>query len=64
MTPLDWLLIVFCIAATSLHIGTTVLATRRCRRGDAFLPAPEGAPAVSILRPVRRVDSTDELTLA
>ena len=64
MTPLDWLLIVFCIAATSLHIGTTALAMHRCRRSDAFLPAPEGAPAVSILRPVRGVDSTDELTLA
>ncbi len=64
MTPLDWLLIVFCIAATSLHIGTTLLATHRCRRSDAFLPAPEGAPAVSILRPVRGVDGTDELTLA
>ncbi len=64
MTPLDWLLIVFCIAATSLHIGTTALAMHRCRRSDAFLPAPEGAPAVSVLRPVRGVDSTDELTLA
>jgi ceramide glucosyltransferase len=64
MTPLDCLLIAFCIAATSIHIGTSLLAMHRCRRGNAPLPAPEGAPAVSILRPVRGVDSTDELTLA
>jgi ceramide glucosyltransferase len=63
MTPLDWLLIVFCIAATSLHIGTAALAMHRCRRSDAALPPPEGAPTVSVLRPVRGVDSTDELTL-
>ena len=63
MTPLDWLLIVFCLAATSLHVASTALAMQRCRKREALLPPPEGAPAVSILRPLRGVDSTDELTL-
>jgi hypothetical protein len=31
MTPLDWLLIAFCLAATAVHVGTTVLAMQRCR---------------------------------
>ena len=63
MTPLDWLLIAFCLAATSLHVGTTALAMHRCRQSKAPVPPPAGAPAVSILRPVRGVDSYDELTL-
>jgi ceramide glucosyltransferase len=63
MTPLDWLLLAFCLATTSLHIGTSALAMLRCRQGKAPLPPPEGAPAVSILRPLRGVDSYDELTL-
>ena len=63
MTSLDWLLMAFCLVATSLHVATTALAMRRCRQSQAPLPPPEGAPAVSILRPLRGVDSTDELTL-
>ena len=63
MTPLDWLLIVFCLAATSLHVASTALAMQRCRKREALLPPPKGAPPVSILRPLRGVDSTDELTL-
>ena len=63
MTPLDWLLMAFCLVATSLHVATTALAMHRCRQSKAALPPPEGAPAVSILRPLRGVDSTDELTL-
>ncbi len=64
MTPLDWLLLAFCVAATSLHVGTTALAMYRCRRPRQPLPAPEGAPAVSILRPVCGLDAHDELTLS
>src|SRR5436853_1066702 len=56
MMPLDWLLIAFCLAATSLHVSTSALAMHRCRQSKALLPPPEGAPAVSILRPVRGVD--------
>jgi ceramide glucosyltransferase len=63
MTPLDWLLIAFCLVATSLHVGTSALAMYRCRRSPSPLAPPEGALAVSILRPVRGVDSYDELTL-
>jgi len=63
MTSLDWLLAAFCIVTTSLHLLTTALASSRCRRAALRLAAPEGAPAVSILRPVCGVDRYDELTL-
>jgi ceramide glucosyltransferase len=63
MTPLDWLLIAFCLTATSLHIVTSLLAMRRCQQRAAPLPAPERAPLVSILRPVRGLDHCEEVTL-
>lgn len=63
MTPLDWLLIAFCLTATCLHVGTSALAIRRCRQARAPVAPPADAPGVSILRPVRGVDSYDELTL-
>jgi len=62
MTPIDWLLIAFCLVATGLHVGTSALAMHRCRQSRGPLPPPEGAPAVSILRPLRGVDSYDEIT--
>src|SRR5215470_18731243 len=63
MTPLDWLLIAFCLAATALHVGTSVLAMQRCRPRPARLPPPARAPLVSILRPVRGLDSYEDITL-
>jgi ceramide glucosyltransferase len=63
MTPLDWLLLAFCIAATSLHLGTTGLAIHRCRRRRERLHAPPDAQPVSILRPVCGLDAHDEATL-
>ena len=63
MTSLAWLLIVFCLAATLLHVGTTALAMHRCRQRPVLLPAPERAPFVSILRPVRGLENYDEVTL-
>src|SRR5262245_6936192 len=63
MTPLDWLLITFCLTATVLHLVTSLLAIRRCRQRTASLPAPECAPLVSILRPVRGLDRYEEITL-
>ena len=63
MTPLDWLLTAFCLTATSLHIVTSLLAMRRCRQRAASLRAPEPAPLVSILRPVRGLDHCEEMTL-
>jgi len=63
MTPLDWLLTAFCFSATSLHIVTSLLAMRRCRQRAASLRAPEPAPLVSILRPVRGLDHCEEVTL-
>jgi len=63
MTLLDWFLIVFCLAATLLHVGTTALAMHRCRQRPALLPPPQRAPSVSILRPVRGLENYDEVTL-
>jgi ceramide glucosyltransferase len=63
MTPLDWVLIAFCLTATFLHILTSLLAMRRCRQRKASLPAPERAPLVSILRPVRGLDCCENITL-
>jgi len=63
MTSLDWLLIAFCLAATLVHVGTTALTMHRCRQRAAPLPPPERAPFVSILRPVRGLESYDEVTL-
>ena len=63
MTPLDWLLLIFCATASCLHVATAVLAMRRCRKPERLLPAPDGAPPVSILRPVCGLDSYDAVTL-
>jgi ceramide glucosyltransferase len=63
MTPLDWSLIAFCLAATILHVATSLLALHRCRQRSAWLPAPQRAPLVSILRPVRGLEHYEELTL-
>jgi ceramide glucosyltransferase len=63
MTPLDWLLLAFCVTATSLHLGTVWLAARRCRKPEGALPPPRKAPQVSILRPVCGLDRYDAVTL-
>src|SRR5215470_9834215 len=63
MTPLDWLLIAFCLAVTALHVGTSVLAMQRCRPRPARLPPPAGAPLLSVFRPVCGLDSYEEITL-
>src|SRR5262249_23702217 len=63
MTPLDWLLMAFCLAATFLHLATTLLAMDRCRRRTLPLKAPAGARLVSILRPIRGLDRYEEVTL-
>src|SRR5437762_2077147 len=52
MTTLDALLAAFCLSTTCLHLVSTALAMRRCRRQHERLPAPRNAPAVTILRPV------------
>lgn len=63
MTVLEWLLIGFCLVATTLHLGSTALAMRRCRQSASHSPPPEDAPAVSILRPICGLDRYDEMTL-
>jgi ceramide glucosyltransferase len=64
MTAFEWLLAVFCVVATLLHVGTAALATYRCRRTERLLPPPAKTSSVSILRPVCGVDTYDEATLA
>ena len=44
MTPLDWLLIAFCVAATCLHVGSTALAMHRCRESKARCRPPKAPP--------------------
>jgi len=63
MTPLDWLLIAFCLSATALHVGTAALGIYRCRRRRELMPVPANAALVSILRPVCGLDAYDEATL-
>ena len=63
MTALEWFLVVFCLIATTLHVGTTTLAMRRCRQRKQQAPPPQDAPRVSILRPICGLDTYDELTL-
>ncbi|KAB2920311.1 MAG: glycosyltransferase [Hyphomicrobiaceae bacterium] len=63
MPLFDGLILAFCIAATSLHLITIALAIHRCRRTTGPLPAPGGAPAVSLVRPVCGCDTFEELTL-
>jgi ceramide glucosyltransferase len=63
MTALEWLLVAFCLAATTLHVGSAALALRRCRQRQHLEPVPAVAPTVSILRPICGLDTYDELTL-
>jgi ceramide glucosyltransferase len=63
MSALEWLLIAFCLAATSLHLGSAALTMRRCRPGPSQDPPCGDAPLVSILRPICGLDRYDELTL-
>ena len=63
MTPFEWLLVAFCVAASCVHFGSTALAIQRCRTRREPEPAPSGAPAVSILRPICGLDPHDEITL-
>lgn len=52
-----------CAAALLLHILTSLLAWRRCRRRDEHVtPAPD-MPPVSIIRPLKGVDAFETATL-
>jgi ceramide glucosyltransferase len=53
----------FALAASGLHVGTNAIAAVRCRRRRQPLPAPAGAPPVTIVRPICGVDNFARETL-
>jgi ceramide glucosyltransferase len=62
MELLEWAALLFCAAATLIHLVSTGLAIVRVR--PQFPPRSHGpAPAVTILRPVCGLDPWEELTL-
>ncbi len=63
MYEIGWGFAGFAALATLVHVATIAIAIRRCRHTDAMLPAGEGMPAVSIVRPVHGVEHYDALTL-
>lgn len=67
MDEIAWGCVVFVGLATLLHFASALLAIYRARRSrdePALASAPAASlPPVSVLRPVRGLDPTDELTL-
>jgi ceramide glucosyltransferase len=63
MTPVIWIAaILFCITV-GCHLITIAVAINRCRARTQVEPAPEDAPAVSVVRPVCGLDNFAERTL-
>src|SRR5215472_9286455 len=63
MTPVIWTAaILFCITV-GCHLITIAVAINRCRARTKVEPAPEDAPAVSLVRPVCGLDNFAERTL-
>jgi ceramide glucosyltransferase len=54
----------FCILATCIQVASTGIAAWRCRARTSHLPPSEGAPPVTIVRPVCGVDNFERETLA
>jgi len=52
-----------CLTMTVVHVASIIVAMVRCRASGRRLPAPRGAPPVSLLRPVCGVDNYAEETL-
>lgn len=63
MNDVGWTLAGFAALATAVHVITTMIAVRRCRYTGHGIPAPEGVPAITIVRPVRGVEPYDAVTL-
>lgn len=53
----------FCVAATVINLAGLALAGWRLRRPRGFLPAPAGAPPVTIIRPLCRINNFERETL-
>ena len=62
MTEFAWACALFALLATLLHLASTLIAGSRLRRNAPAQPH-QGAPPVSLLRPVRGLDPHDEMTL-
>lgn len=60
---LDFLAAGACLGLLGSHLVSVGVAAARSRPRTQFLPAPEGAPKVAVLRPVCGVDAFDEATL-
>ena len=63
MTLVAWAIAAICGLATLLHVASIAIAIIRCRMPRQPLPAPAGAVAVSIVRPVCGIDPHVEATL-
>ncbi len=53
----------WCLALLALNFSAIFVTARKCRARRRNLPAPSEAPAVSIIRPLRGVESFSEETL-
>jgi ceramide glucosyltransferase len=63
MTGVIWTAVALCLAMTAAHVASIIVAMVRCRADGSRLPAPTGAPPVSLLRPVCGIDNYAEETL-
>jgi ceramide glucosyltransferase len=61
MIPI-WIPESFCIAATAVHVASTIVATIRCKAPDRRR-APAHSPGVSLVRPVCGIENYVEETL-
>jgi len=53
----------FCIVLTTIQVASVAIAAIRCRVRPLPLPAPDGAPPVTLVRPLRGVDNFGAETL-
>jgi len=53
----------FCIVVTTIQVASVAIAAIRCRARPLPLPAPDGAPPVTLVRPLRGVDNFGAETL-
>jgi len=53
----------YCIVLTTIQLVAVAIAAVKCRRRPRHLSPPDGAPPVTLLRPVCGVDNCAEETL-
>jgi ceramide glucosyltransferase len=54
----------WCVVILALNVAAVLVTARKCRARPRDLPAPENAPAVSIVRPLRGIEPFSEETLS